>query len=127
VSEPGDSSDEAVVVVTAGVDNTNVTEMDVEKGSEITTTDYRITELTTFRFPYRMTDNPQNCLIGLENLDHLSAHLTIEERQYLLDAGVEHIAVPTSRGMWCLYSMERGTAICSPNFDNVQSSYLCRM
>jgi hypothetical protein len=127
VLEPGDSSDEAVVVATAGADNINVTEMNVEKGSEITTTNHQIAELTTFRFPYRITNNPRNCLFGLENLDHLSARLTIEERQYLLDVGVEHIAVPTSRGMWCLYSIERGTAICSPSFDNVQSSYLCRM
>jgi hypothetical protein len=129
VLEPGDSDGEAttVVMVTAGAVNTNITEMNEEKGSEITTTNHQIAGLTTFRFPYRITDNPRNCLLGLENLDHLSTRLTVEERQYLLDVGVEHIAAPTSRGMWCLYSIERGTAICSPKIINVQSSYLCRL
>jgi hypothetical protein len=122
-SIPGDDGDEATV--TASADNT-ITEMDAKESDEITVTDHPIVEPTTFRFPHQIVDNPRNCLFGLESLERLSARLTDEEWQYLLDIGVERITAPTSRGM-CLYHIEPETAICSPKITTVQSSYLCRM
>jgi hypothetical protein len=97
-----------------------VVEEDGENGSAVVD---RITEPT--RFPYRITNNPRDCLFGPESFDHLFTHLTDREWQHLLDIGIEHIDASTSRRT-CLYFIAHKNMICS-RIGNVQTSYLCRL